>query len=111
VSPSRCSGLAFGFERFGDNSAVGFFEKYFDYAFGLLELFLALGGERDAFLEKAHGVVEGKLRALEFADNLFKSRKRAFEIGFLRRVGFFGSRCIHAMLFSLENTPNGTGPI
>ena len=92
---SRGLRLRFGVERFGNNFAVGFSEQDFYFAFGFLELFLAFAGESHAFFEEFHGVVEGKLRAFEFADDFFEAREGALEIGFLGWIGFFGSRCVH----------------
>src|SRR5215472_12527716 len=109
-SCSRRFGLAFGLERLGHHSAVGFFEKNFDFAFGFLELLLTLRRECNTLFEKVHGLVERKLWALELADHLFQARQGTFEIGFLGRVGFFLSRCIHA-LFSLgKSSSAGSRP-
>jgi len=95
VPLSRGFRLAFGFKGFGDDSAVGFLEKDFDFAFCFFELLLAFGGKGDSFFKKFHGVVERKLRAFQFADDFFESREAAFEVGFLGRIGFFGYRCVH----------------
>jgi len=92
---SRGFGLAFGFEGFSDDSAIGFFEKDFDFAFGFLELFLAFGGQADALFEKFHGVVERELRAFEFADDFLETGEAALEIGLLGEIGFFGGRSVH----------------
>jgi hypothetical protein len=91
VSRSRLV-LAFGIERFGDKSAIGFLQEDFYAAFSFFELLLAFAGKRDAFFEQLHGLVERKLRALETADYFFEARERAFKIGLLGRFGFFGGR-------------------
>ena len=93
---SRGFGLAFGFEGFGNDSTVGFPEENFDFAFGFFELLLAFGGKSDAFLEQFHRIVEGKLRAFEFADHLFEAREAALKIRLFRRIGFFRCGCVHA---------------
>ena len=92
---SRGFGLAFRFERFRDDFSVSFSEKDFDFAFGFFELFLAFGGERNAFFEELHGVIERELRAFEFAHDFFEAREAAFEVGLFGWVGFFGSCCVH----------------
>src|SRR5262249_8753437 len=92
---SRGFGLAFGFEGLGGDSAVGFLEKNLDLAFGFFELLLALGGKGNAFFEEFHGVVERKLRTLEFADDLFKTREADLEVRLLGLVGFFLCRRVH----------------
>src|SRR5277367_2209122 len=84
--------LALGIERLWGEFAVGFFEEDFDAAFGFFELLLAFAREGHAFLEKFHGVVERKLRALESADHFFEACKRALEVRFFRRFGFLGDR-------------------
>src|SRR5215510_6299740 len=93
---SRGFGLAFRLEGFGDDSTVGFPEENFDFAFGFFELLLAFGGKGDAFFEQFHRVVEGKLRAFQFADHLFETREAALKIRLLRRIGFFRCGRIHA---------------
>src|ERR1043166_5438620 len=98
---SRGFGLAFGFEGFGDEPAVSFLEKDFDFAFSFLELLLAFGRKPDTFFEEFHRIVEGKLRALEFADYFFKAREAALEVGLFGRFGFLWSLRIHAA-FSLS---------
>ena len=92
---SRGFRLRFGVERFANNFTVGFSKEDFYFAFGFLQLFLAFGGESHAFFEELHGVVQGKLRAFEFADDFFETREGALEIGLLGWIGFFGSRCVH----------------
>ena len=99
---SRRFGLAFGFEGLGDDSAVSFLEKDFDFAFGFFELFLAFGGKGDALFEELHGIIERELRTLQFADYFFEPRQAALEVGLLGRIGFLGSRCVH--LFFAANS-------
>jgi hypothetical protein len=92
------SGVAFfgSFEGFGNQLAIGFLEKYFDATFGFFELLLTFAREADAFFKKLHGVVEGELRAFEFADYFFEASEGAFEIGFFCGNCFrlFGSELI-----------------
>jgi hypothetical protein len=86
----RSRGFAvFGFERFGDEFAVGLLEENFDAAFGFFELLLAVAGKGDALFEKLHGLVERKLRAFEAANDLFEAREGLFEFRFLGGLGFF----------------------
>jgi hypothetical protein len=82
--------LAFGIERLGGELAIGFFQQDFDATFGLFKLLLAFAGKGHAFFEKLHGIVEGKLGALEAADDLFKASERALKIRLLWRFGLFG---------------------
>jgi hypothetical protein len=70
---SRRFGLAVGFEGLGDDPAVSFLEKDFDFAFGFFELLLAFGGKGYALFEELHGVVERELRTLQFADHFFEA--------------------------------------
>src|SRR5580658_7622551 len=96
-SPRLCWGersrfvLAFGFEWFCGQFAVGFFQQDFDAAFGFFELLLAFAGKSHAFFEELHGVVEGKLGAFETTDDLFETSEGALKIRFLGRLGLFGS--------------------
>jgi hypothetical protein len=85
-------GLAFGFERFGGEFAVGFFEKDLDAAFGLFELLLAFARESYAFFEELHGIVERKLGAFEVADDFLETGEGTLEIGLLGWFGLFGGR-------------------
>src|SRR5882672_1071177 len=84
--------LTFGIKRFDGELAVGFLEEDFYAAFRLFQLFLAFSRESHAFLEKFHGVIQGKLRTLQAADDFLQSRKRTLKIWLLRRFGFFGGR-------------------
>jgi hypothetical protein len=84
--------LAFRIEWLRCEFAVRFFQKDFDTAFGLFELLLAFAGQGHAFFEEFHGIVERKLRAFEPANDLFETSERALKIGFLGRLGLFGSR-------------------
>jgi hypothetical protein len=97
--------LAFGLEGFGDDSAVGFLEKDFDFAFRFFELLLAFGGKGDSFFKKLHGVVERELRAFECTNDFFETREAPFEIGLLG-VGFFGSGCVH-VFFAVNSLRQG----
>jgi hypothetical protein len=83
--------LGFGIEGFGGEFAVGLFEQDFHAAFGFFELFLAFAGEFNALFEKFHGVVEGKLRTFETADDFFEAGEGALEIGLFCWFRFF--RC------------------
>jgi len=94
---SRGFGLAFGIEGFGDDFAVGFAEKDFNFAFGFLELLLAFAGKSDAFFEEFHGVVERELRTFEFADDFLEAREAALEVGLFGGIGFFGGGSIHVV--------------
>src|SRR5712692_3716158 len=89
--------LSLRVESLGGEFAIRFFEKNFDAAFCLFELFLAFAGERHAFFEESHRIVQRKLRAFEPADDLFEAGERALEIGLLWRFGLFGCRGIHAV--------------
>src|SRR6266446_8301408 len=84
--------FTFGIKRFGSKLAVSFFEKDFHAAFGLFQLFLAFARERHAFLEKFHGVIQGKLRALQAADDFLQSRQGTLKNRFLRCFRLFGCR-------------------
>jgi len=88
-------GLAFRIERLGGELAVGFFQKNFDAAFGFFELLLAFTGERHAFFEELHGIVERELGAFETADDFLEAGEGALKIRLLGRLGFFGGGLIH----------------
>src|SRR6266850_1610689 len=75
--------LTFGIKRFSGKLAVSFLEQDFHAAFGIFQLFLAFARECHTFLEKLHGVIQGKLRALQAADDFFQTRKGALEIRLL----------------------------
>src|SRR5437588_145120 len=102
--------LPFGIKRFRRQFAVGLFEKNFHAAFRLFELLLAFPRKRDAFLEKFHGVVQRKLRALQTTHDFLQPRERALEVRLLRRFRFFLCGCIHkAHLRSIARPISGTG--
>src|ERR1700674_2657947 len=84
--------LTFGIKRFGGKLGVRFLEKDFHAAFRLLQLFLAFARERHTFLEKLHGVIQGKFRALQAADDLLQSRKGTLEIRLLGCFRLFWCR-------------------
>src|SRR6267378_4053077 len=84
--------LTFRIKRFGGKLAVGFLEKNFHAAFRLFQLFLAFAGKRHTFLEKLHGVIQGKLRALQALDDFLQSRQGTLEIRLLGCFWFFGCR-------------------
>src|SRR6267378_980639 len=84
--------LTFGIKRFGSKLAVGFFEQDFHAAFRFFQLFLAFAREGHTFLEKLHGVIQGKLRALQAADDFLQSCQGTLEIRFLRCFRLFGCR-------------------
>src|SRR5262249_54144853 len=92
--------LSFGVERLGDEFAVGFSEQDFYAPFGVFELLLALPREDDAFFEQFHGVVEGKLRTFQAADDFFETGERFFEVRLLRRLGLLDGIGIHAISLS-----------
>src|ERR1700675_2260513 len=50
--------LGLGIERLRDQYAAGLLEQKFHFAFGLFQMFLAIAGEFDAFLEQFHGFVQ-----------------------------------------------------
>src|SRR5205807_653367 len=81
--------LPFGIKRFRRQFAVGLFEKNFHAAFRLFELLLAFPRTRDAFLEKFHGVVQRKLRALQTTHDFLQPRERALEVRLLWRFRSF----------------------
>src|SRR6267143_1188791 len=83
--------LTFGIKRFGGELAVSFFEQDFHAAFRFFQLFLAFSRECHTFLEKLHGVIQGKLRALQTSNDFFEASERTLEIGLLRRFGFLSS--------------------
>src|SRR6266849_1031078 len=82
--------FTFGIKRFCGKLAVGFLEKDFHAAFRFFQLFLAFAREGHTFLEKLHSVIEGKLRALQAADDFLQSCKGTFEIRFLGCFRLFG---------------------
>src|SRR6266436_5300139 len=84
--------LTFGIKRFSGKLAVGFLEKDFHAPFRLFQLFLTFARERHTFLEKLHGVIQGKLRALQAADDFFQSRKGTLEIRLLGCFRLFWRR-------------------
>jgi hypothetical protein len=61
--------LTFGIKRFRRKLAVSLLEEDFDTAFRLFQLSLAFSRESHAFLEEFHGIIQGKLRALQAADD------------------------------------------
>src|SRR6267143_485241 len=83
--------LAFRIKRLRRKLAVGFLEEDFYAAFRLFQLFLAFSRECHTFLEKLHGVIQGKLRALQTSNDFFEASERTLEIGLLRRFGFLSS--------------------
>src|ERR1700674_901471 len=85
-------GLPLGIERLGGKLAIGFLQEDFHSPFRLFQLLLTLAGERDAFFEQLHRVVQGELRALQAADDFLQAGKRALKIGFFRWFWLFGSR-------------------
>src|SRR5216684_6912458 len=84
--------LTFGIKRFSGKLAVGFLEKDFHAAFRLFQLFLAFARQGNAFLEKLHGLVQGKLRSLQAADDFLQTRKGTLEIRLLGCFRLFGCR-------------------
>src|SRR5467141_2908144 len=84
--------LTFGIKRFSGKLAVSFLEKDFHAAFRLFQLFLAFPRERHTFLEKLHGVIQGKLRAFQAANDFLQTRKGTLEIRLLGCFRFFGCR-------------------
>jgi hypothetical protein len=58
-------------------------------------LLLAFTGERHAFFEKLHGIVEGELGAFETADDFLEAGEGELKIRLLGRLGFFGGGLIH----------------
>src|SRR5712664_3298367 len=91
-APASRFTLTFGIKRFSAKLAVSFFEKDFHAAFRLFQLFLAFARERHTFLEKLHGVIQGKLRALQAADDFLQSRQGTLKIRLLGCFWFFGCR-------------------
>src|SRR5258707_9983274 len=89
-------GLPLGIERLGGKLAIGFLQEDFHSPLRFFQLLLTLTGERDAFFEQLHRVVQRELRALQAADNFLQAGKRALKIKFFRWFGFFGRRGIHA---------------
>src|ERR1700694_1622418 len=89
-------GLPLGIERLGGKPAIGFLKKDLHSPLRLLQLFLTLTGEGDAFFEQLHRVVQRELRALQAADDFLQAGKGALKIGLFRWVGFFGQLGIHA---------------
>ena len=81
--------LGFGIKRFRRHFAAGLFEQNFHFAFGLLQVFLAIARKLHAFFEQLHGVVERKVRAFELANDFFQARQGTFKIRFFRGVAFF----------------------
>src|SRR6266404_3681648 len=84
--------FTFGIKRLGGKLAVGFLEQDFHATLRLFQLFLAFAGERHTFLEKFHGVIQGKLRALQATDDFLQSRKGTLEIRLLGCFRLFGCR-------------------
>src|SRR6266850_545723 len=84
--------FTFGIKRFGGKLAVGFLEQDFHAAFRLFQLFLAFSRESHAFLEKFHGVIQGKLRALQATDDFLQSREGTLKIRLLGCFRLFGCR-------------------
>src|ERR1700694_4416452 len=84
--------LGFGIKWLRGQLAAGLLEPNFPFALGLFQVFLAIAGELHAFLEKFHGLVERKVRALQLSDDFFQARQRMLEIGLLRGIGLF-RRC------------------
>src|SRR5882672_5828243 len=84
--------LTFGIKRFGSKLAVGFFDQDFHAAFRFFQLFLAFAREGHTFLEKLHGVIQGKLRAFQAADDFLQTRKGTLEIRLLGCFRLLGCR-------------------
>src|ERR1700686_4152157 len=84
-------GPPLGIERLGGKVAIGFLKEDFHSPLRLFQLLLTLTGERDAFFEQLHRIVQRELRALQAADDFLQAGKRALKIGFFRWFGFFGS--------------------
>src|SRR5258708_6541485 len=85
-------GLPLGVEWLGGKLAIGFFQEDFHSSLRLFQLLLTLTGERDAFFEQLHRVVQRELRALQAANDFLQAGKRALKIGLFRWFWFFGSR-------------------
>src|ERR1035437_4518947 len=87
--------LGFGIEWLGSHLAADLLEQDFHFAFGLLQVFLAVSRELHAFFEQFHGFIERKVRALQLPHDFFQARRRVFEIRFLRGRGLFRRCWIH----------------
>src|ERR1700682_1474758 len=62
-------GLRLGIERLGGKLAIGFLQEDFHSPLCLFQLLLTLTGERDAFFEYLHRIVQRELRAMHAGDN------------------------------------------
>ena len=87
--------LGFGFEWHSGYLAARLLEEKFDLSLRLFEVFLAFAGELYALLEEFHCVVQRKVGALEFSDDLFQSSEGMLEIGSLPRFRLLRRRWIH----------------
>src|SRR6266850_589035 len=84
--------LTFGIKRFSGKLAVSFLEQNFYAAFRLFQLLLAFSRESHTFLEKFHGVIQGKLRALQATDDFLQARQGTLKIRFLGCFRLLGCR-------------------
>src|SRR5216684_585509 len=84
--------LPLGIEGLGRKLAIRLFQEDFHSPLRLLQLLLALTGERDALFEQFHRIVQGELRTFQPADDFLEASERALKIGLFRRFGFLGSR-------------------
>src|ERR1700676_3295819 len=94
--------LGVGIERLRGQLAAGLLQQNFYFALGLFQVFLAIAGELHAFLEKFHGLVKRKVRALQLSHDFFQARQRMFEIGLLGGIGLFRRCWIHGCHRSLS---------
>src|SRR6267143_4237960 len=89
---SSRSVLPLGIEGLGHKLAICFLQEDFHATLRLLQLLLALAGERYALFEQLHRIVQGELRTFQAADDFLEAGERALKIGLFRGFRFFGSR-------------------